>query len=85
VNPQGEFIAGPLREQEGILYAEIDPVQMRAAKWQFDVAGHYARPDIFQLTVRTGVQPMITAQEIVPNTQTRDVSPDKPAIGRTGY
>jgi nitrilase len=30
VNPEGEFIAGPLREQEGILYAEIDLVQMRA-------------------------------------------------------
>ena len=31
--PEGEFIAGPLREQEGILYAEIDPVQIQAAKW----------------------------------------------------
>jgi nitrilase len=87
VNPQGEFIAGPLREQEGILYAEIDLVQMRAAKWEFDVAGHYARPDVFQLTVRTAVQPMITAQEIgsPKNTQFREVTLDKPAIGRTEY
>ena len=54
VNPDGEFIAGPLREQEGILYAEIDPVQMQAAKLDLDVAGHYAGPDAFQLTVRTG-------------------------------
>lgn len=87
VNPEGEFIAGPLREQEGILYAEIDPVQMRAAKWDFDVAGHYARPDVFQLTVRTGVQPMITAQGVgLPkNTRPREVAPEKSAIGRTEY
>jgi len=85
VNPQGEFIAGPLREKEGILYAEIDLAQILAAKWEFDVAGHYARPDVFQLTVRTGVQPMITAQEIGPNTQTRDVAPEKAAIRRIEY
>jgi nitrilase len=40
VNPQGGFIAGPVRAEEGILYAEIDPVQMQAAKWELDVAGH---------------------------------------------
>lgn len=85
VNPDGEFIAGPLREQEGILYAEIDPVQMRAAKWDLDVAGHYARPDVFQLTVRTGSQPMITAQEVgSPNyMQSSEVAPDKPTVGPT--
>jgi hypothetical protein len=85
VNPEGEFIAGPLREQEGILCAEIDPVQMQAAKWDLDVAGHYARPDVFQLTVRTGLQPMITAQEVGPpdNMQAREVAPDQPTIGRT--
>jgi nitrilase len=85
VNPEGEFIAGPMREQEGILYAEIDPVQMQAAKWDLDVAGHYARPDVFQLTVRTGLQPMITAQEVGPpdNMQAPEVAPDQPTIGRT--
>jgi len=41
----------PLREQEGILYAELDPTQMRGPKWMLDVAGHYARPDVFQLSV----------------------------------
>jgi hypothetical protein len=76
VNPNGEFIAGPLRGQEGILYAEIDPVQPHAAKCELDVAGHYARPDVFQLTVHTGVQQMITAQEVVPleNTQSSEVA-----------
>jgi hypothetical protein len=38
-------------EEEGIIYAEIDPKQMRGPKWNLDVAGHYALPDVFRLTV----------------------------------
>ena len=52
VNPAGEFIAGPVREREAVLYAEIDPRQMSGPRWLLDVAGHDARPDIFHLTVR---------------------------------
>ncbi len=59
VNPEGEFIAGPVRKQEEILYAEIDPRMMRGPKWMLDVAGHYARPDVFQLTVNRDVRSMI--------------------------
>jgi nitrilase len=59
VNPEGEFIAGPVRKQEEILYAEIDPRMMQGPKWMLDVAGHYARPDVFQLTVHTDVRKMI--------------------------
>ncbi|MGA7733793.1 MAG: carbon-nitrogen hydrolase family protein [Chloroflexia bacterium] len=51
VNPEGEFIAGPLNKEEGILYAELDPSMMSGPKWMLDVAGHYARPDVFTLTV----------------------------------
>lgn len=51
VSPDGEFIAGPLHERKGIAYAELDPAQFSAARWMFDAAGHYARPDVFQLTV----------------------------------
>ncbi len=40
VNPDREFIAGPLREQEAILYAEIEPAQMRGPKWMLDYAWH---------------------------------------------
>jgi len=53
VAPDGVIIAGPLIEQEGILYAELDPAIARAARQQFDPVGHYARPDVFQLTVDT--------------------------------
>jgi nitrilase len=52
VAPSGEIVAGPLRDQHGILYADCDPLRARSARRTLDVAGHYARPDVFQLTVR---------------------------------
>jgi nitrilase len=51
VNPLGEVVAGPLYNQEGILYAELDMADVVQSKLDFDVVGHYARPDIFQLMV----------------------------------
>jgi nitrilase len=59
VGPDGELIAGPLHKEQGILYAEVDPRQMRGTKWNLDVAGHYARPDVFRLTVSKDGHPMI--------------------------
>src|SRR5712691_3517804 len=53
VGPDGEILAGPLVEEEGILYAEIDAARARASRHQFDPVGHYSRPDVFQLVVRT--------------------------------
>lgn len=66
VNPDGEFIAGPVRMKEEILYAEVDPRQMRGPKWMLDVAGHYARPDVFELIVHRGAHPMIKVIEEQP-------------------
>lgn len=63
VNPDGECVAGPVREQEDILYAQIDPRQMCGPKWMLDVAGHDARLDIFQLTVHREPRPLIRTQE----------------------
>lgn len=63
VNPSGGFMAGPLNKEEGILYAELDPQWPRGAKWNLDVAGHYARPDVFQLTVRRDARPLISTDE----------------------
>ncbi len=51
VDPYGEIQAGPLVEQEGILYAEVDRAQVQKSRRQFDVVGHYSRPDVFQLKV----------------------------------
>jgi nitrilase len=57
VSPQGELIAGPLFDREGILYADLDLGEVVRAKYDFDAAGHYARPDVFQLTVNE--QPLV--------------------------
>jgi nitrilase len=51
VAPGGEVLAGPLEGGEGILTAEIDLGRVVAEKHSLDVAGHYARPDVFRLTV----------------------------------
>ena len=63
VSPDGKFVAGPLNAEEGILYAELDPRQMRGSKWNLDVAGHYARPDVFRLTVSKENRPMIAVAQ----------------------
>jgi nitrilase len=51
ISPLGEIIAGPLYDREGILYADLDLSEIIRAKVDFDVVGHYARPDIFHLSV----------------------------------
>ena len=51
VDPFGDFLAGPNTEGEAILVAEIDRAQIVRGKYDLDVVGHYARPDIFQLHV----------------------------------
>jgi nitrilase len=51
VRPFGKVEAGPLNRQKGVLYADIDPAAAGRSRRSLDVAGHYARPDIFQLHV----------------------------------
>ena len=51
ISPLGEVLAGPLYDQEGILYAGLDLAEVARSKLDFDVTGHYARPDVFQLIV----------------------------------
>ena len=51
VSPLGEYLAGPLFDQEGMLVADLDLADVARAKFDFDVVGHYSRPDVFQLTV----------------------------------
>jgi nitrilase len=51
VGPLGEVLAGPVYDQEAVLVAEIDLSLIPRAKYDLDVVGHYARPDIFSLSV----------------------------------
>jgi nitrilase len=51
VNPLGEIVAGPVYDQEAILTADIDLGDTIRGKFDLDVVGHYARPDVFRLVV----------------------------------
>ena len=51
VSPMGKVLAGPLFDQEGILSTTLDLSEIARSKFDFDVVGHYARPDVFQLMV----------------------------------
>jgi nitrilase len=53
IAPGGQLVVGPLHNEEGILYAEIDIERAAMARRTLDVVGHYSRPDIFTLQVNT--------------------------------
>ena len=53
VSPMGDVIAGPLFGEAGMLTAEIDIGDIARGKFDLDVTGHYARPDIFTLSIDT--------------------------------
>lgn len=56
VSPLGDVLAGPHFGEERILYAELDPADIARGKMDFDVAGHYARADVFNLQINTAPQ-----------------------------
>lgn len=56
VGPLGNVLAGPDYGGETILYADIDPAEILRGKYDFDVTGHYSRPDVFSLTVNVAPQ-----------------------------
>lgn len=51
ISPLGKILAGPLYDKEGTLLAELDMAEIAQSKYDFDVTGHYARPDVFQLII----------------------------------
>ena len=51
LGPDGGYLAGPLYDEEGVLYAELDPARLFEERQRFDAAGHYHRPDVLKLTV----------------------------------
>ena len=68
LSPMGEVLAGPLFGKAGILEAELDMDLIIKAKMDFDVTGHYARPDIFQLTVNESTQKTVRYQSDIKDT-----------------
>ena len=58
MNPLGQVLEGPQREGECILTANLNPGEIAEGKYDLDVAGHYARPDIFRLSVNEAATPV---------------------------
>ncbi len=56
IDPLGSVIAGPKRDGEGLLVADLDMGKIREAQFDLDVVGHYGRPDLFRLVVNTQAQ-----------------------------
>ncbi len=63
VGPDGALLAGPLVGEKGIVMAELDVAEARVARRQMDPMGHYARPDVFRLSVDTAPKPAVTFGE----------------------
>lgn len=49
--PMGDVLAGPLLNKTGLITASIDTSELVKSRYDFDVVGHYSRPDIFSLQV----------------------------------
>lgn len=62
--PDGSYLAGPVYDEERILYAELDPSVLLAERQRFDPVGHYNRPDVLQL----GVSAAARAADVTPST-----------------
>ena len=66
INPYGKVLAGPNFESETILTADLDLEEITRARYGFDVVGHYARPDVFQLHVNESPQVPVVMQSGFP-------------------
>jgi nitrilase len=62
ISPLGDVLAGPLFDKEGMLVADLDLAEVAQAKFDFDVVGHYARPDVFQLRVNERPAPPVVVE-----------------------
>jgi nitrilase len=60
IGPLGEYIAGPVYGKEDILIADLDLKDIVKSRFDFDVNGHYARPDVFQLSINGAPKTNVT-------------------------
>lgn len=63
INPFGKVLAGPVFDDETILTAQLDLDDIARSKFDFDVVGHYSRPDIFQLIVNETPTSAVTTKK----------------------
>lgn len=51
IDPYGHYVTDPVWDREEIIYAELDMNKVPMSKMEFDVCGHYSRPDVFKFEV----------------------------------
>ena len=66
VDPLGRVLAGPAFEGPAILTSDLERDEIARAKFDFDVAGHYARPDVFRLVVNEAPTPAVVRESRAP-------------------
>jgi nitrilase len=76
VHPLGHLLAGPVYDAQALLYADLDLDDITRARFDFDVTGHYARPDIFDLRVDTSAR---RAVSVIPDHPGSDAATDDAA------
>ena len=59
IGPLGQVLAGPVFGEDAILMADLDLADIARGKFDFDVVGHYARPDVFRLHVNEKPAPPV--------------------------
>ncbi len=79
VDPDGKIVAGPAQKEETILYADVQPDQLVGPRWQLDVAGHYSRPDVFELRVNRKPKPQVKFDDGADGGET-PAAPDRPDL-----
>ncbi|HEX8740175.1 MAG TPA: nitrilase-related carbon-nitrogen hydrolase [Casimicrobiaceae bacterium] len=62
IDPLGKVLAGPTFDGETILTADLDLGEIGRGKFDFDVTGHYSRPDVFQLSVNEAPQEAVRSK-----------------------
>jgi nitrilase len=67
VGPDGKILAGPIRQREETLIADLDIGAVRAARRHLDPVGHYNRPDVFRLHVDTSPRPAVVTESFAPS------------------
>jgi nitrilase len=60
VSPLGQELVAPVYGREAVLVANLDLGDLARAKYDFDAVGHYARPDVFHLSIDTNPKPVMS-------------------------
>lgn len=80
VDPDGKVVAGPMEEKEGILYADVHPDQLTGPRWQLDIGGHYARPDLFSLSVNREARSFLSIETVDHDTDAPECDAGNPHL-----